>query len=60
MERELEYIFNFTVALANLPYAPAFSTDEVNENRQAKGELYHIMNVMCVRSSSAVLIRKAS
>ncbi|MBE6233724.1 MAG: TonB family protein [Bacteroidales bacterium] len=37
MERELEYIFNFTVALANLPYAPAFSTDEVNEKPSGKG-----------------------
>lgn len=38
MERELEYIYNFTVALSNLNSAPAFNSSEVGSG-QTQGDI---------------------
>lgn len=38
MERELEYIYNFTVALSNLKSAPAFNSSDVSSG-QAQGDV---------------------
>lgn len=39
MEREQEYIYNFTLALANLQDAPAFHPDKVAGKRSAKDDV---------------------